>query len=87
MNPRKEYIENHKDRFLSELFTLLKKPSISADSTHYQDVIETAELVKESLKAAGCELVEICETPGYPVVYGEKNISPELPTISGLWTL
>ena len=81
MNPRKEYIENHKDRFLSELFTLLKKPSISADSTHYQDVIETAELLKESLKAAGCELVEICETPGYPVVYGEKKISPKLPTI------
>jgi len=81
MTNRKQYIENHKDRFLSELFTLLEIPSISADSAFNQDVLDTAQLVKQSLEAAGCDSVEICETPGYPVIYGEKLINTNLPTI------
>lgn len=81
MKNQKEYIENQKDRYISELFELLKTPSISADSAFYQDVIDTAELVKNHLLKAGCDLVEICDTPGYPVVYGEKIIDDTLPTI------
>lgn len=76
-----QYIENHKDRFLSELFTILKSPSISADSAYNQDVLDTAQLIKEALESAGCEKVEICETPGYPVVYGEIMKNPSLPTV------
>lgn len=76
-----QYIENHKDRFLSELFTILKSPSISADSAFNQDVLETAQLIKEALESAGCEKVEICETPGYPVVYGEIIKNTALPTV------
>ena len=75
------YIETHKDRFLNELFSLLKLPSVSADSSYKKDVIATAEFVANSLKKAGCDSVEICETEGYPIVYGEKIIDPKLPTV------
>ncbi|OED46597.1 peptidase dimerization domain protein [Flavobacteriaceae bacterium (ex Bugula neritina AB1)] len=75
------YIQEHKDRFLHELIELLKLPSISADSAYEQDVIKTADKIKKSLESAGCDLVEICETPGYPIVFGEKIINPDLPTV------
>ncbi len=75
------YIEQHKDRFLTELIELLKIPSISADPTFSQDVIRTAQVVEQSLKDAGCDFTEIFETKGYPVVFGEKIIDPKLPTI------
>ena len=75
------YIETHKDRFLDELFSLLKLPSVSADSNYKKDVIATAEFIANSLKEAGCDSVEICETEGYPIVYGEKITDPKLPTV------
>jgi acetylornithine deacetylase/succinyl-diaminopimelate desuccinylase-like protein len=81
MNSAKSYIDQHKDRFVSELIDLLKIPSISADSAYEKDVRIMAENVKSSLEKAGCDLVEICETPGYPIVYGEKIVNPDLPTI------
>ena len=81
MNSIKNYINEHKDRFLNELIELLKIPSISADSAYKNDVIKTADMVKLSLEKAGCNHVEICETPGYPIVYGEKVIDPNLPTV------
>ena len=81
MKDVKSYIEKHKDRFLNELVELLKIPSISADSNYKKDVLATAEAVRERLQEAGCDKVEICETPGYPVVFGEKIIDSSLPTI------
>ncbi|MFM6982764.1 MAG: M20/M25/M40 family metallo-hydrolase, partial [Chitinophagaceae bacterium] len=75
------YIEANKDRFLNELLDLLKIPSVSADSKFTADVARTAEFVAERLKAAGADNVEICPTAGHPIVYGEKFVSPELPTI------
>lgn len=77
----KDYVNTHKDRFISELVELLKIPSVSADSAYSQDVINTAEAVKTSLEKAGCDFVELCETPGYPIVYGEKIIDKNLPTV------
>ncbi len=77
----KEYISENKQRFLDELIQILKMPSVSADSAFSQDVLDTAETVKEALDQAGCDRVEICETDGYPIVYGEKNIDVELPTV------
>ncbi|MBT8313688.1 MAG: dipeptidase [Maribacter sp.] len=76
-----EYVNQHKDRFLNELIELLEIPSISADSAFAQDVINTAQIVEKALIEAGCDLVEICETDGYPIVYGEKIIDPALPTV------
>lgn len=75
------FIEQNKDRFLSELFDLLKIPSISADAAYKNDIRQMAEATKISLEKAGCDKVEICETPGNPIVYGEKMIDPNLPTV------
>lgn len=75
------YIENHKNRFIDELIELLKIPSVSADSAFHQDVLNTADFVKKSLEKAGCDQVELCETPGYPIIYAEKIIDPNLPTV------
>ena len=81
MNTITEYIAANKDRFLNELVDLLKIPSISADSKYQSDVLKTAEAIKIRLEEAGCDHVEICETPGYPIVYGEKIVDPSLPTV------
>ncbi len=75
------YLETHKDRFRSELFDLLRIPSVSADSTHKNDLRKAAEFIKEKLVAAGIDTVELCETAGFPIVYGEKIIDPSLPTV------
>ena len=81
MNSLKNYIETNKDRFISELIDLLKIPSISADSAFSQDVVNAAQEVAKALENAGCAHVEICETSGYPIVYGELNVDPALPTV------
>ncbi len=81
MKSAKPYIQENKDRFLNELIELLKIPSISADPSFKEDVLKTAEAVKMALENAGCDAVEICETPGYPIVYGEKIIDKNLPTV------
>ncbi len=75
------YVEENKDRFINELLELLKIPSVSADTAYKNDVIKTADEVKKRLTEAGCDKVEICETPGYPIVYGEKIIDKNLPTV------
>lgn len=75
------YIEQNKDRFLSELFEILRIPSISADSQFKADVRKTAEFVKEKLIAAGADNVVLEETAGNPIVYGDKIIDPTLPTV------
>ncbi|WP_297695402.1 dipeptidase [uncultured Eudoraea sp.] len=77
----KAYLDQHKERFINELIELLKMPSVSADSAYSHDVLATAEAFATSLKNAGCEIVEICETDGYPIVYGEKIINEKLPTV------
>jgi len=77
----KQYIEENKDRFLAELMDMLRIPSVSADSKYKEDVQRNAEFVKNSLIAAGADKVEVCPTPGHPIVYGEKMIDPSLPTV------
>jgi acetylornithine deacetylase/succinyl-diaminopimelate desuccinylase-like protein len=76
-----QYIQQHKDRFLSELLDLLRIPSVSADSKYKADVRLAAEFICEKLKSAGADLAEINETAGHPIVYGEKIIDKSLPTI------
>ncbi|MCH8547019.1 MAG: dipeptidase [Cryomorphaceae bacterium] len=75
------YIKANKDRFLNELIELLKIPSISADSAYAGDVKRAADMVAIRLKEAGIPKVEVVETPGHPVVFGEKIIDPSLPTV------
>lgn len=81
MDQTQKFIEENKERFLNELIELLKIPSVSADPAYNQDVLNTADKVAEYLKAAGADNVEVCETKGYPVVYGEKIIDSNLPTV------
>lgn len=78
---QQEFLAQNKDRFLNELFELLRIPSISADSAYKGDVAQAAEYVKEKLIAAGADKVEVCPTAGHPIVYGEKMIDPQLPTV------
>ncbi|MEX2589257.1 MAG: dipeptidase [Chitinophagales bacterium] len=77
----KEYLESNKDRFLEELLELLKIPSVSADPEFRDDVFEAAEFVKSKLEEAGADFVEVSPTKGYPIVYAEKIVDPELPTV------
>jgi acetylornithine deacetylase/succinyl-diaminopimelate desuccinylase-like protein len=77
----KNYIEQHKERFLNELLDLLKIPSISAKSDYKADVLKTAEAVKQRLIEAGADKVEVSPSKGNPIVYGEKIINPSLPTV------
>jgi acetylornithine deacetylase/succinyl-diaminopimelate desuccinylase-like protein len=77
----KEYISKNKDRFLSELFDWLRIPSISADTNRKPDIRKAAEFLRDRLTEAGAENVELCETSGNPIVYGEKIIDPSLPTV------
>jgi len=77
----KNYIDQNKQRFLDELFDLLRIPSVSANPDFKEDVFEAAEFIKARLEEAGADLVEVCPTDGYPIVYGEKIIDPKLPTV------
>jgi len=77
----KNYIEQNKDRFLEELFQLLRLPSVSADPKFAGDVMKAAQAVKANLLSAGCDTAELIETKGHPVVFGEKIIDPGLPTV------
>jgi acetylornithine deacetylase/succinyl-diaminopimelate desuccinylase-like protein len=76
-----KYIQTNQDRFLSELFDLLRIPSVSADSKYKPDVRKAAEYVIQRLKDAGADKVELCETKGHPIVYGEKMIDASKPTV------
>lgn len=75
MDETQKFISENKQRFLDELIELLKIPSVSADPAYNQDVLNTADKVAEYLNAAGADNVEVCETNGYPVVYGEKLLT------------
>ncbi|MFT5309947.1 MAG: acetylornithine deacetylase/succinyl-diaminopimelate desuccinylase-like protein, partial [Bacteroidia bacterium] len=81
LNTVDNYIDSNKDRFLEELIDLLSVPSISADPAFSKDVHRTAELLSSRLKEIGIDNVEVCPTAGYPIVYGEKIIDPNLPTV------
>jgi acetylornithine deacetylase/succinyl-diaminopimelate desuccinylase-like protein len=76
-----QYIQSNQDRFLSELFELLRIPSVSADSKHKGDVRKAAEYVVHKLKEAGADKVQLMETKGHPIVYGEKIKDASKPTV------
>lgn len=81
MKNTQNYIQTHKERFLDELLQLLKIPSVSADSAFKKEVTKTADFVANSLQAAGAENVDVCQTAGNPIVYAEKIIDANLPTV------
>ena len=81
MKKIKEYIEKNKERFIEELFELIRIPSISSEVEHKPDMYKCAEKWKTILLNAGADKAEVFETEGNPVTYGEKIIDPALPTV------
>jgi len=81
MSTINSYITTNKERFINELIDLLKIPSISADSKYDEATFKTAEAVKDSLIKAGADNVEVCPTEGHPIVYADKIIDVNLPTV------
>jgi acetylornithine deacetylase/succinyl-diaminopimelate desuccinylase-like protein len=77
----KPYIQEHKERLLNELFELLKIASISTDPAYDSEVLKGAKSVHNYLKAAGIDHTKIYETEGHPIVYGQKIIGPNVPTV------
>lgn len=81
MDNLKKYINENKERFLDELFGLIRIPSISSQSEHKEDMHKAAEYWKETILKAGADKAEVMPTDGNPVVYGEKIIDPNAPTV------
>lgn len=81
MEQIKDYIEANKDRFLDELFGLIRIPSISSQKENKNDMMRAAEYWKDIILKAGGDKAEIYETEGHPIVYGEKIINKDLPTV------
>ncbi len=77
----KKYYAENKDRFLNELFEVLRIPSISSDPGHKGDMQKCAEKLATMLKEAGADRADVYPTDGHPVVFGEKIIDPSLKTI------
>lgn len=81
MNIIKDYIEQNKERFLDELFGLIRIPSISSMQEHKADMVRCAEYWRDMILQAGADKAEVMPTDGNPVVYGEKIIDTSLPTV------
>ena len=81
MSNIKTYIEENKDRFLDELFGLIRIPSISSQAEHKPDMVRTAEYIKDSILSAGADRAEVIPSSGNPVVFGEKIVDPTAPTV------
>ena len=81
MKDLKNYIESNKERFLEELFSLIRIPSISSQEEHKPDMIRCAERWRELILAAGADRCEVMPTEGNPIVYGEKILNPSYPTV------
>ncbi len=81
MNSTQQYIAENKERFLSELFDLIRIPSVSSQSRHKADMEKVAQHWKGILLSAGADRAEVMPTEGNPVVYGEKLVNPSFPTV------
>lgn len=81
MNEIKQYINNHRQRFLDELFELIRIPSISSLSDHKDDMLKAAQMWQQILLSAGADMAEVHQTKGNPVTYGEKIINAAYPTV------
>jgi acetylornithine deacetylase/succinyl-diaminopimelate desuccinylase-like protein len=81
MEKFRKYIDDNRERFLAELFSFIRIPSVSAKAENKQDMVKCAGFVRDSLMAAGADKAEVYATDGHPIVFGEKIIDRALPTI------
>lgn len=75
------YIESNKERFIEELFSLMRIPSVSAQPHHHADMERCAAHWAELLVATGADRAEVMPTDGNPVVFGSKTVDPSAPTV------
>lgn len=81
MSPIRKYIAENEPRMLEELFGLLRIPSISAKPEHHSDMIACAEHWASLLLQAGADRSEVMPSAGNPMVYAEKRVNPDAPTV------
>lgn len=81
MSKVQDYIDSHKDHFKEELFELLRIPSISTNSDHKEDVLDAAHYLVDRLEALDLDRVELFETDGNPIVFGELITDESKPTV------
>lgn len=77
----KQYIEENEARFLDELASLIRIPSISALPEHKEDMLACAERWRQLLLKAGADEAMIIPSAGNPLVYAEKCVGPQAPTV------
>jgi acetylornithine deacetylase/succinyl-diaminopimelate desuccinylase-like protein len=75
------YVATNKSRFIEELISFLSIPSVSAQPDHRSDIQQAAQFVKDQLLAAGADQAYLINTMGNPLVYGDKMVDPQLPTV------
>ena len=80
MNNLQPYLAENEGRFLDELFSLIRIPSISAEPKHHADMLLCAERWREMLLAAGADHAEVMPSDGNPLVFAEKHESNEAQT-------
>ncbi len=76
-----DYIKKNEEAYIEELKELLRIPSISTLPENKDDVNRCANLVANKLRNAGMSRVEIFQTEGHPLVYGEWLGAPGKPTV------
>ena len=77
----KQYIQENEERFLNELFSLIRIPSISALPAHKDDMLACAERWRQLLLEAGADEAMVMPSERHPLVYAEKRVSPDAPTV------
>ena len=77
----KEYIRENEERFLDELASLVRIPSVSAQPEHRADIDRCAARWCELLLAAGADEARVMPSEGNPLVYAEKRVDPSRPTV------
>ena len=77
----KTYLSDHEERFLEELFSLLRIPSISAEQNHHPDMLRCADRWRELLLQAGADHAEVMPSDGNPLVFAECRVADDAPTV------
>lgn len=75
------YVDHERKRFVADLVTWCRIPSISSSEQHRGEVRRSAEHLRERLVALGCTSSAILETKLHPAVYAEWTVDPRKPTL------
>lgn len=81
MKPIQQYIAEHEQEMMNDLFSLIRIPSISAKPEHKSDMQRCAQRWKELLLQAGANYAEVMPSAGNPIVFARKIVDPAAKTI------